>query len=76
MEIKNSVALVTGANRGLGKASRRPCSRLEPPASTQARHPGLITLSDRRVVPVSVDVTQENSVLAAAENCGVVAPAY
>jgi NAD(P)-dependent dehydrogenase (short-subunit alcohol dehydrogenase family) len=70
MEIKNSVALVTGANRGLGKAFTE--ALLKAGATrvyAGARHPGLITLSDSRVVPVSLDVTQENSVLAAAENC-------
>jgi NAD(P)-dependent dehydrogenase (short-subunit alcohol dehydrogenase family) len=73
MEIKNSVALVTGANRGLGKAFTD--ALLKAGAArvyAGARHPDSITLSDSRVVPVSLDVTQENSVLVAAKNCAAV----
>jgi NAD(P)-dependent dehydrogenase (short-subunit alcohol dehydrogenase family) len=60
MEIKNSVALVTGANRGLRKAFTEALLKARATrVYAGARHPGLITLSDSRVVPVSLDVTQE-----------------
>jgi NAD(P)-dependent dehydrogenase (short-subunit alcohol dehydrogenase family) len=70
MEIKNSVALVTGANRGLGKAFTE--ALLKAGAArvyAGARQAGSIPLGDSRIVPVFLDVTQENSVLAAAKNC-------
>jgi NAD(P)-dependent dehydrogenase (short-subunit alcohol dehydrogenase family) len=70
MEVKNSVALVTGANRGLGKAFTE--ALLNAGATrvyAGARHPDSMTCGDNRVVPIPLDVTQESSVLAAAKNC-------
>jgi NAD(P)-dependent dehydrogenase (short-subunit alcohol dehydrogenase family) len=70
MEIKNSVALVTGANRGLGKAYVEAILKAGVArVYAGARDPGSITFSDNRVIPVALDVTQEDQVLAAAKNC-------
>ena len=71
MEIKNSVALVDGRESRAWKSLHGGPTQAGATCRVYAgaRHPGLITLSDSRVVPVSLDVTQENSVLAAAENC-------
>jgi NAD(P)-dependent dehydrogenase (short-subunit alcohol dehydrogenase family) len=68
MEITNSVALVTGANRGLGKAYTD--ALLAAGAGkvyAGTRHPPSIT--DPRVVPLKLDVTQPEDVNAAAETC-------
>ena len=69
MKINGSVALVTGANRGLGAAFAR--ALVERGARTvyaAARDP--LTVAAPGVVPVRLDVTDPASVLAAAEQCG------
>jgi len=69
MDIKNCVALVTGANRGLGKAYAD--ALLAAGAAkvyAGARNPSSIT--DTRLVPIKLDVTQPEDVSAAAEACG------
>ncbi|MER6951541.1 SDR family oxidoreductase [Nonomuraea sp. NPDC000554] len=69
MKINGSVALVTGANRGLGAAFAR--ALLERGASTVyagARDPSTIT--EPGLVPVRLDVTDPDSVAAAAALCG------
>lgn len=68
MDINNCVALVTGANRGLGKAYTD--ALLAAGAAkvyAGARQPSSIT--DPRLVPVKLDVTQSEDVNAAAETC-------
>ncbi len=70
MEIKNCVALVTGANRGLGKAYTD--ALLAAGASkvyAAARDPASITNTDKRLVPLKLDVTQDRDVNAAATIC-------
>ncbi|WP_427185258.1 SDR family oxidoreductase [Bordetella bronchialis] len=69
MEIKGHVALVTGANRGLGKAIAQ--ALLQAGAAkvyAAARDPASVDLPG--VVPVALDVTDPASVRAAAERCG------
>jgi NAD(P)-dependent dehydrogenase (short-subunit alcohol dehydrogenase family) len=69
MEIKGSVALVTGANRGLGKAIAQ--ALLQAGAAkvyAGARDPGSVDLPG--VEPIALDVTDPESVRAAAERCG------
>ncbi|MEZ0071360.1 SDR family oxidoreductase [Planotetraspora sp. GP83] len=69
MKINGSVALVTGANRGLGAAFAR--ALLDRGASTVyagARDPS--TISEPGVIPVELDITDPASVAAAAERCG------
>jgi len=69
MKIAGSVALVTGANRGLGKAF---VDSLFSAGATKvyagAREPAKI--ADSRVIPVRLDVTSIDDVKAAATRCG------
>jgi NAD(P)-dependent dehydrogenase (short-subunit alcohol dehydrogenase family) len=67
MDVKGSTALVTGANRGLGKAIvdellRRGARKVY----AGARDPQTVVSDDPRVVPVRLDVTDHDSVYAAA----------
>jgi NAD(P)-dependent dehydrogenase (short-subunit alcohol dehydrogenase family) len=70
MNIENSIALVTGANRGLGKAYT---DSLLAGGATKvyagARDPASIAITDKRLVPVKLDVTQDADVNAAAAAC-------
>lgn len=69
MDIKGSVALVTGANRGLGAALCRVL--LDRGATTVyagARDPSTVTMNG--VVPLALDVTSLADIAAAAERCG------
>ncbi|MFI6476655.1 SDR family oxidoreductase [Nonomuraea sp. NPDC050663] len=62
-------ALVTGANRGLGKAlADALLSRGARTVYAGARDPETVT--DPRLVPVRLDITDPASVAAAAERCG------
>ena len=70
MNIKGSIALVTGANRGLGQALVRAlrdagCTRVY----AAARNPDSIT-GDRTIEPVRLDITNAEQVAAAASRCG------
>ncbi|MET7326540.1 SDR family oxidoreductase [Nonomuraea sp. NPDC005650] len=71
MKISGSVALVTGANRGLGAAFAQ--ALLDRGARTvyaAARNPATIT--DANLTPIELDVTDPAAVAAAAERCGEV----
>jgi len=68
MNIEGSVALVTGANRGLGRAFTR--LLLDNGAArvyAGARDPASVT--DRDVIPIQLDVTSMSAIEAAAELC-------
>jgi NAD(P)-dependent dehydrogenase (short-subunit alcohol dehydrogenase family) len=71
MKIQGSVALVTGANRGLGKAL---VSALVEAGAAKvyaaARDASQIVSEDSRVVPVTLDVTEPEQVAAAAREAG------
>ena len=68
MQIKNSVAIVTGANRGLGQAFVKALQQAgAAKIYAAARNPGSITLSG--VVPIKLDVTSASDIAAAAAQC-------
>lgn len=70
MNIENTVALVTGANRGLGRSFVE--ALLDAGAAkvyAGARDPRSVAVTDQRIVPVSLDVVQQNQVCAAAKAC-------
>jgi NAD(P)-dependent dehydrogenase (short-subunit alcohol dehydrogenase family) len=70
MNIENSIALVTGANRGLGKAyTDALLAAGVAKVYTGARAPASVAITDSRVVPVKLDVTQDTDVHAAATLC-------
>ena len=68
--LKNCVALVTGANRGLGLAY---CEGLLRAGAAKvyaaARDPSKFHFSESRIVPLALDITSTDSVLSAAANC-------
>lgn len=69
MNIKNSVALVTGANRGLGLAfTRALLASGAKKVYAAARDPGSISLAG--VEPIQLDVTRADQIEAAAKACG------
>ena len=68
MDINNCVALVTGANRGLGKAYTDALLAAGA-AGLWRRPPAVQSITDPRLVPVELDVTQSEDVNAAAETC-------
>src|SRR4051794_28819683 len=69
MQLANAVVLITGANRGLGLAfAREALARGARKVYAAARDPASVTLPG--VVPLKLDVTDPDEVLAAARACG------
>ncbi len=69
MKIEGSVALVTGADRGLGQADARELvSRGAAKVYGAARHPGQVT--EPGVTPIALDITDPELVAQAARECG------
>lgn len=68
MKISGSVALVTGANRGLGRAFALALAERGATVYAGARDPG--TVADPGLIPVRLDVTDPSAVAAAAGRCG------
>jgi NAD(P)-dependent dehydrogenase (short-subunit alcohol dehydrogenase family) len=71
MKLEGSVALVTGANRGLGKALV--AALVEAGAArvyAAARDERKISVGDSRVVPVALDTTKPAQIAAAAKKAG------
>ena len=69
MKVQGSIALVTGANRGLGKAYVEELLA----AGAKKVYAGMRDLSpstDPRVTPVRLDITSADDVAAAAKRCG------
>jgi NAD(P)-dependent dehydrogenase (short-subunit alcohol dehydrogenase family) len=71
LKIKDATALVTGANRGLGRQLAeqlldRGARRLYATALTPASLASLVALSPERVVPLQLDITDDGQVAAAA----------
>jgi NAD(P)-dependent dehydrogenase (short-subunit alcohol dehydrogenase family) len=72
--IAGAHALVTGANRGLGKAFvQELLNRGVAGVYAAARNPDTIDVSDNRVIPIRLDVTSPDDVRAAVSRCGDVA---
>jgi NAD(P)-dependent dehydrogenase (short-subunit alcohol dehydrogenase family) len=70
MNIENSIALVTGANRGLGKAYTDALFAAgAAKVYAGARDPSSLAITDNRLIPVKLDVTQDKDVHAAAAVC-------
>src|SRR3984893_13251639 len=68
--IDGITALVTGANRGLGKEFTQ--ALLDGGAAkvyAGARDPSTIEVTDTRVVPVRLDITNPGDIAAAARDC-------
>jgi len=69
MDIQDSVALVTGANRGLGKAFVQALLKAgAKKVYAGARNPGSVAPADG-VIPLRLDVTRKEDIDAAAEQC-------
>ena len=69
MKIKGSIALVTGANRGLGLAFAKALVEMgAAKVYAAARNPETVTL--KGVVPLKLDVTSDEDVVAAARAAG------
>jgi NAD(P)-dependent dehydrogenase (short-subunit alcohol dehydrogenase family) len=70
LKIQDCVALVTGANRGLGLAF---CEGLLRAGAARiyaaARDPSKLAMRDSRIVPVALDVTSVADVVSAARTC-------
>lgn len=70
LQIEGITALVTGANRGLGKAyTQALLDRGAAKVYAGARDPGTVDVTDARVVPVRLDITNPDDVAAAARDC-------
>jgi NAD(P)-dependent dehydrogenase (short-subunit alcohol dehydrogenase family) len=68
--IAGAHALVTGANRGLGKAFvAKLLDRGVAVVYAAARNPDTVDVNDERVVPIRLDVTKPDDVSAAASRC-------
>jgi NAD(P)-dependent dehydrogenase (short-subunit alcohol dehydrogenase family) len=68
--IEGVTALVTGANRGLGKAfAQALLARGAAKVYAGARDPGTVDVTDTRLVPVRLDITNPDDVAAAAQSC-------
>jgi NAD(P)-dependent dehydrogenase (short-subunit alcohol dehydrogenase family) len=69
MKIKDSVVLVTGANRGLGlEFAKQALARGARKVYAAARDPSKVKLPG--VIPIKLDVTNSGEVAAAAKQCG------
>jgi NAD(P)-dependent dehydrogenase (short-subunit alcohol dehydrogenase family) len=74
MEIKNAVALVTGANGGIGshfveQLLQLQIAKIYVCARTTSKLQTLVALDPARIIPIELDVTNPQSVKAAADRC-------
>ncbi|HUH70991.1 MAG TPA: SDR family oxidoreductase [Mycobacterium sp.] len=74
MKITGARALVTGANRGLGKAFvEELLNRGATGVYAAARNPDTVDVNDDRVIPIRLDITNPDDVRAAVSHCADVA---
>ncbi|SEQ94141.1 SDR family oxidoreductase [Lentzea albida] len=67
MDIAGSIALVTGANRGIGRAfTDELLARGAAKVYAAARRPELVEVTDPRITPLHLDLLDEESIAAAA----------
>jgi short-subunit dehydrogenase len=74
MEINNAVALVTGANGGIGshfveQLLQLNVAKIYVCARTVSKLSDLVALDPQRIIPIELDVTHSQSVAAAATRC-------
>jgi len=70
VHIEGITALVTGANRGLGKAFvQELLDRGAQKVYAAARDTDTVDISDERVIPVRLDITNADAVESAAHRC-------
>ncbi len=74
MQIQGSIALVTGANRGIGRGFveallERDAARVYATARRFESLAPLVAMAPERVVPLALDVTNAAQIAAAAERC-------
>lgn len=72
MQIKNNIALVTGANRGVGQVYvaellKRGAAKVYAGARNSDSLAGTVALDTARVVPLGLDVTSQDDITAAVE---------
>lgn len=74
MEISNAIALVTGANGGIGshfveQLLQLNAAKIYVCARNTSKLSDLVALDSQRIIPISLDVTDSQSVAAAAAQC-------
>lgn len=74
MKVQGSIAIVTGANRGLGRAFviellNNGAQRVYAAAKDPAKLESLVDVAPSRVVPICIDVTSDELVQTAAKQC-------
>lgn len=74
MQIEDAIALVTGANGGIGKyyveaLLRAGAAQVYAGARNSSSLDNLVAIDSQRVIPISLDITDEQSVIAAAGEC-------
>ncbi|MBW4475066.1 MAG: SDR family oxidoreductase [Stenomitos rutilans HA7619-LM2] len=74
MEIKGSVALVSGANKGIGKEFVKALHDMEADriyacARDESKLSEVVALDPQRIIPLALDITSEPSIQAAVERC-------
>jgi NAD(P)-dependent dehydrogenase (short-subunit alcohol dehydrogenase family) len=74
MQIENAVALVTGANGGIGQnfveaLQKAGASRIYAGARNPKSLDAIAAIDPQRIIPISLDIIDEQSVIAAAAKC-------
>lgn len=74
MKVKDAVALVTGANGGIGKhyveaLQKAGVTRIYVCARNPEKVADMVSMEPERIIPVALDVTEERSIAAAATLC-------